>query len=321
MRESWIQTGQKAIRQEAGALESLASCLDGSFADVCNLLFQCSGTVVLTGMGKSGLVARKWASTFMSTGTRAYFLSPAEASHGDLGLLREGDVLVALSASGETEELRSVVRFASESGVPYVAVTQNPKSSLASGASVVLPVTINEEACPLGLAPTTSTTLMMALGDAVAIVLMQRKGFSEKDFARLHPGGSLGRRLYLKVSSLMHTGEKIPLVDKSTSMSSVLLEMTQKCLGLAVVMNDDEVIGVITDGDLRRAFQTRGLDERLRAGDIATPSPKRIQVNALASEAAELMAKHSVQQLIVDGPDGKLVGVVHLFDLLRARVT
>jgi arabinose-5-phosphate isomerase len=321
MSESWLEIGQNAILQEAGALSSLADCLDENFSLACELLVHCSGTVVLTGMGKSGLVARKWASTFMSTGTRAYFLSPAEASHGDLGLLREGDILVALSASGETEELRPVIQYAQENRVPYIAVTQNSHSSLAKTASVVLPVEVKAEACPLGLAPTTSTTLMMALGDAVAIVLMRRKGFSEKDFARLHPGGSLGRRLYLRVSSLMHTGEKIPVVAKETPLVEVLLEMTRKCLGLAVVMDESEIYGVITDGDLRRAFQSRGMDERLRAKDVSTLSPKRIQESALAVQAAEQMAQHSVQQLLVDDKNGRLVGVVHLFDLLRAKVT
>lgn len=320
MDNSWIQIGKEAIQQEAGALESLADCLDNGFAQACELLFHCTGTVVLTGMGKSGLVARKWAATFMSTGTRAYFLSPAEASHGDLGLLREGDALVALSASGETEELLPVIRFAKESGVPCVAVTQNPQSFLARNASVFLPLQIQEEACPLGLAPTTSTTLMMALGDAVAIVLMRRKGFSEKDFARLHPGGSLGRRLHLQVSTLMHTGEKIPRVPMEMPMSEVLLEMTRKCLGLAVVMHGEEVHGVITDGDLRRAFQGRAMNGRLQASELATTHPKTISESALASEAAERMAQNSIQQLLVKNVDDKLVGVIHLFDLLRAKV-
>jgi len=320
MLDDLVLIGRKTIRQEAEALASLVDEIDASFAQACRLLLACPGTVVLTGMGKSGLVARKWASTFLSTGTKAYFLNPAEASHGDLGLVRQGDVLVALSLSGETDELAAVMRFATESGVPSIAVTQKPESTIARQAAVVLPVRVREEACPLGLAPTTSTTLMMALGDAIAVTLMQQRGFSEKDFARLHPGGSLGRRLVLRVGSLMHTGEKIPRVSPEAELDEVLLEMTRKCLGLAVVMQGDQVCGVITDGDLRRAFQSHGLRRDLRAAHIMTAQPHRLPESALAAEARELMATHSIQQLIIEDAAGRLVGIVHLYDLLRAKV-
>ncbi len=320
MQNDLVLTGRRTLQQEAEALASMVDTLDESFARACEALLACRGAVVLTGMGKSGLVARKWASTFLSTGTKAYFLNPAEASHGDLGLIRSDDILVALSLSGETEELRSVLSFAKESEVPCIAVTQNPASSLATQATIVLPVQVREEACPLGLAPTTSTTLMMALGDAVAVTLMKMRGFSEKDFARFHPGGSLGRRLWLHVGALMHTGEKIARVAPSTGIQEVLFEMTSKCLGLAVVMDGEEVKGVITDGDLRRAFQSKGFEAELRAQDILTTNPRRIRHTLLAVEAAEIMALNSIQQLLIDDDSGQLVGVLHLYDLLRAKV-
>ncbi len=320
MQSDLVLTGRRTLRQEAEALASMVDTLDEAFAQTCELLFACKGAVVLTGMGKSGLVARKWASTFLSTGTKAYFLNPAEASHGDLGLLRSEDVLVALSLSGETQELRPVLNFARESAVACVAVTQNPQSSMGEGAAIVLPVQVREEACPLGLAPTTSTTLMMALGDAVAITLMQMRGFSEKDFARYHPGGSLGRRLWLRVGELMHTGEKVARVAPDTGIQDVLLEMTRKCLGLAVVLDGNEVRGIITDGDLRRAFQNRGFQAELRAEDILTAHPKRIRQSSLAADAAEIMTRNSIQQLLIDDDAGNFVGVVHLYDLLRAKV-
>jgi arabinose-5-phosphate isomerase len=320
MQSDFVISGRKTVLQEAEALSAFAGCIDEAFARACELILSCTGTVVLTGMGKSGLVARKWASTFISTGTRAYFLNPAEASHGDLGILHEGDVLVALSSSGETDEIRPVIHYALENQVPTIAITQNPTSTLARSAQVVLLVQVREEVCPLGLAPTTSTTLMMALGDAIAVALMQKRGFSEKEFARLHPGGSLGRRLWLRVGQLMHSGEKIPLVDSDASLKHVLLEMTRKCLGLAVVQENGKVLGVITDGDLRRSFQEKGMDEALKAEDIATRHPKMVKESTLAVEAAEVMASHSIQQLLVEAEDGRLVGVVHLYDLLRARV-
>jgi arabinose-5-phosphate isomerase len=320
MHDDLVLIGRRTIRQEAEALASFVDTIDASFARACELARECKGTVVLTGMGKSGLVARKWSSTLLSTGTKAYFLNPAEASHGDLGLLRAGDVLIALSSSGETEELRPVLNFARDNQVPCIAVTQNPGSSLAAQAEIVLTVAVREEACPLGLAPTTSTTLMMALGDAIAVTLMQMRGFSETDFARLHPGGSLGRRLFLRVSALMHSGEKIPRVAPTDRLQSVLLEMTRKRLGLAVVMEGEHVAGIITDGDLRRAFQQKGMQEDLSARDLMTSTPKRLQQTALAVDARELMERNTIQQLLIEDETGRLVGVVHLHDLLRAKV-
>ncbi len=322
MDKDLITSGRETIRQEAKALAGLIETIDETFAAACELILGCSGTVVLTGMGKSGLVARKWASTFSSTGTKAYFLNPAEASHGDLGILRSDDVLIALSFSGETEELRLVLRHAKDTSVLSIGVTANLQSSLARQSEVVLNVLPSPEACPLGLAPTTSTTLMMALGDALAVALMNRRGFTERDFARLHPGGALGRRLWLKVSELMHRGEELPLVAPSEPLEGVLVEMTQKRLGLAVVIAGDRPAGIVTDGDLRRFFQktVAGKRSEATASDLMSREPKTIGVDALAVEARETMEAHKIQHLLVVDELGGLVGVLHFQDLLRARV-
>jgi arabinose-5-phosphate isomerase len=308
------------VEKEAKALASLVDSIDESFARACEVIFNCRGAVLLTGMGKSGLVARKWFATFLGTGTKAYFLNPAEASHGDLGLVRPEDVLIALSYSGETEELGYVLRHARECGVNSIGVTGNPASSLARQVSLVLPVRLSEEACPLGLAPTTSTTMMMALGDALAVTLMQMRGFTEQDFARLHPGGSIGRRLWLRVEELMHKEDAIPRVGPGDKWEDVLVEMTRKCLGLAVVMEGERVLGVITDGDLRRCFQAKRVTSKSIAEELMTRHPKTIPSSALAVQAAELMEKTSINHLlVVDGPH-RLAGVLHLQDLLRAKV-
>jgi len=320
MNSDWLLIGRRVIEKEAKALGALVDQMDESFVRACELIFACRGTVLLTGIGKSGIVARKWASTFSSTGTKSYFVSPAEAPHGDMGVIRPEDILVALSYSGETEELGHVLRHARESAIKIVGVTGNPKSSLARQTDVVLSVYLSEEACPLGLAPTTSTTLMMALGDALAVTLMQMRGFTERDFARLHPGGSLGRRLWLRVEELMHQGEEIPVVRLSDKLDGVLVEMTRKCLGFTVVMDADNIAGVITDGDLRRHFQRKGVAAGTNAADLMTHQPKTILREALAFEAREKMEKDSIQQLIVVDKDGKLVGALHLHDLLRRKV-
>jgi arabinose-5-phosphate isomerase len=315
-----VAIGRETIRREAQALAALVDSIDDSFSRAARLLFECRGTVILTGMGKSGLVARKWAATFASTGTKAYFLDAAEASHGDLGLVHPDDVLVALSMSGETEELGVVLRHARETGVRAVGVTGNRSSSLARQTEVLLCVLPSAEACPLGLAPTTSTTLMMAIGDALAAALMTLRGFTERDFARLHPGGTLGRRLWLRVAELMHSGTALPLVKPDDPLEHLLLEMTRKRLGLAVVMDGTAVAGVITDGDLRRHFQRAAVDRGSHARDLMTRDPKRIPSGALAIEAREAMERFKIQQLLVVDESDRLVGVVHFQDLLRAKV-
>ena len=315
-----ISLGRSTIRQEAEALAGLVDSIDESFVRACELLFNCSGTVVVCGMGKSGLVARKWASTFSGTGTTAYFLNPSEALHGDLGVIRSGDVIVLLSLSGESDELSYVLRHAREHDALSIGVTANRESSLARQTTVLLSVFPSKEACPLGLAPTTSTTLMMALGDALAVALMKMHGFTERDFARLHPGGTLGRKLWLRVSELMHQGDAIPKVNPDDSLESVLLEMTRKCLGLAIVMEGEKFFGIITDGDLRRFFQKKSKGMTAKAAEIMTVHPKSIGPDALAVEARERMEQYSIHQLLIVDSAGKLLGVVHLHDLLRAKV-
>jgi arabinose-5-phosphate isomerase len=315
-----VAAGKRVLEAESSALASLAAMLDGNFAEAVSLLERCAGTVVVTGMGKSGLVGRKWAATFSSTGTRSYFLNPAEAQHGDLGVVHGSDILVALSWRGETEELAPTLRFAREAKVPVLAVTAVATSSVARQAALVLELPDVEEACPLGLAPTTSTTMMMALGDALAVALMRRRGFEAKDFARLHPGGSLGRRLWLRVEELMHRGDALPVVAPSAPFEEVLVTMTGKRLGLAVVVENRRAIGVITDGDLRRFLQRKDYDGSATAEAMMTRNPKSLGAEALAVEAREIMEAARIQHLIVTDRQGVLVGVVHFHDLLRAKV-
>ena len=315
-----VLLGRKTIRKEAEALASFVNQIDEKFSNACEMILQCKGTVLLTGMGKSGLVARKWSSTFSGTGTKSYFINPAEASHGDLGIIRTGDLLIALSNSGETEELGVLIRHAKESGLPLIGVTGDPNSSLASQSTLVLSVFLSEEACPLGLSPTTSTTLMMALGDAIAVTLMQMRGFTERDFARLHPGGTLGRRLWLRVGELSHKGSLIPKNGPNDKLDKVLVEMTSKYLGLTVVVEGEKILGVVTDGDLRRYFQNHAVNANTVASDLMTENPKRILHTALALEARELMEKNSIHHLIVVDDNDHLLGVLHIHDLMRKKV-
>jgi arabinose-5-phosphate isomerase len=321
MNSDWLLIGKHTLEKEAGALKAFASELGESFVTTCEWIFACKGTVLLTGMGKSGIVARKWSSTFSSTGTKSYFINPAEAPHGDLGILRAGDLLIALSASGETEELGHILRHAVDSQIKRIGITTNSRSSFASDVDLILSVPVAQEACPLGLAPTTSTTLMMALGDALAVVLMKMRGWTEEKFARLHPAGALGRRLWLRVKELMHQGDEIPRVSPGAGFGDVLVEMTQKRLGLAVVMEKNRVVGIITDGDLRRFFQKKTVVPSAQAKDLMTTRPKCIHSGALAVEARRLMEENKIQHLLViDELGNELSGVIHLHDLLRAKV-
>lgn len=315
-----ISFGKLALEKEATALSSFVDSIDTKFALACEKIFSCQGTVLLTGIGKSGLIARKWASTFASTGTKAYFINPAEASHGDLGIMHPNDLLISLSYSGETEELGTIVRHAKDSGVYRIAVTGNRDSSLAKQSDLSLSVFTSQEVCPLNLAPTTSTTLMVALGDALAVTLMQIRGFTERDFARLHPGGSLGRKLWLKVKDLMHSGDSIPKVSPEDGWQDILLTMTEKRLGLAVVIEHEKVLGVITDGDIRRFIQSGKLHEKSSARDVMTTEPKFVSENSLVVDAREIVEQNSVQQLLVQNHEGRLTGVIHVYDLLKKKV-
>jgi len=315
--ESAVAVGRRVLRGEAGALEALARSLGSAFAAAVTLLEGLRGRVVVSGMGKSGHVARKIASTLASTGTPALFVHPAEASHGDLGMIVEGDIVLALSNSGETPELADLVAYAKRFAIPIVCITGAAASTLAKAAEVTLVLPRTDEACPMGLAPTTSTTMMMALGDALSVALLEHKGFSRDDFHALHPGGKLGRRL-LKVADLMHGGDALPLVDGDVPMSEALIVMTAKRFGCVGIVDGGRILrGIITDGDLRRHMSAHLLERR--AGDVMTRDPKTIAPGALASEAVHLMNSRSITNLFVVR-DGIPVGLLHIHDCLRAGV-
>ena len=313
--------GVSVIETGARALAGLAARVDGSFADACRTMFSCRGRVVVTGMGKSGHVARKIAATLASAGTPAFFLHPGEASHGDLGMITAADVVLALSNSGETAEILTILPVLKRLGVPLVALTGNAGSRLAGEADVHIDVSVEQEACPLGLAPTTSTTVALAMGDALAIALLEARGFSAEDFARSHPGGRLGRRLLLRIGDVMHTGADVPRVDADQSVSSALVEMTRARLGMtAVVDGNDRVLGVFTDGDLRRTLES-GIDmNRVRIEEVMTRDCATVSPELLAAEAVNLMQRRAINALpVVDGAM-RLVGALNVHDLLRAGV-
>lgn len=312
-----LNVARKVLSVESDGLKALAASLGAEFVRALDIMAAATGRVVVTGMGKSGHVGRKIAATLSSTGTAALFVHPAEASHGDLGMIAEGDVIFALSNSGETAELADLVAYAKRFSIPLVGVTGKGQSSLADNADVALVYPDSPEACPMGLAPTTSTTVMMGLGDAIAVALLERKGFSSDDFHALHPGGKLGRRL-MKVSDIMHAGEELPLVAPETPMSEALLTMTAKRFGcLGVVDGDRRLMGVITDGDLRRHMADNVLART--AGDTMTAGGATIEPDRLASEALGIMNTRSITNLFVV-KDGRPVGILHIHDCLRAGV-
>ncbi len=316
-----VDRGKRVLEIEARAITSLVDRLDRRFDDAVTALMACRGKVVVTGMGKSGLIGQKIAATLASTGSPAFFLHPAEAIHGDLGMVTRGDVVLAISNSGETEEVVKLLPVIKRLNIPVVAMTGKPHSTLAKHSEVVLDVSVDEEACPLGLAPTASTTATLAMGDALAIALLERRGFKEADFALVHPGGTLGRRLLLKVSDVMHHGDAIPRVRATAPAREAILQMTGKKLGMTTVVNGaGRLVGVVTDGDLRRALE-RGVDLRkAKAGDLGTKSPKTITPDALATAALELMERFSITSLVVVEGRQALVGVIHLHDLLKSGV-
>jgi arabinose-5-phosphate isomerase len=316
-----IEMGREALRIEARAVAALEGRLGADFERACRVLLACTGRVVVSGMGKSGHVGGKIAATLASTGTPAFFLHPAEASHGDLGMVTRGDVVLAISYSGETAELLTILPLFKRMGAGLIAMTGNPGSTLAREADVHLDVSVPAEACPLNLAPTASTTATLAMGDALAVALLKHRGFTEADFARSHPGGALGRRLLLHVSDVMRRGKDLPTVRPETPLTEGLLEMSRKRLGLtAVVDGDARVVGIFTDGDLRRALD-RNLDVRATTmAEVMTRNPRSIAAGELAAEAVLMMEKHSVNGLLVLDEAGRLVGALNVHDLLRAGV-
>ncbi len=320
--ETLVNSACRVVDIEAQAIHSLRPRIDTTFVAACRIMLACRGRVVVSGMGKSGHIARKIAATLASTGTPAFFVHPGEASHGDLGMITHDDVLLALSNSGETTELLMILPFIKRQGVPLLAMTGRKQSSLARQSDVHVDVSVPAEACPLGLAPTASTTAALVMGDALAIALLEARGFTAKDFAFSHPAGNLGRRLLLRIEDLMHRDDKVPAVMTQASLAETLVEMSSKGLGMTAIIDAQrQLLGVFTDGDLRRALDDRSVD--LRTTHVATlmnPTPKTIPPGKLAAEAARLMENHKIHGLLVVDGSGHLVGALNIHDLLRAGV-
>lgn len=316
-----LKLARDILRLEAGEIESLASRLDHNFTSAVTLILNCQGRVVVSGMGKSGHIGGKIASTFASTGTPAFFMHPAEASHGDLGMITAGDIVIALSNSGESDEILAIVPPLKRLGAIIIAITGNDASSLANAADVHLSAHVAKEACPLGLAPTASTTVALALGDALALCVLDLRDFTAEDFARSHPGGSLGRRLLVHTYDVMRTGSATPQVLANASLAEGLLEMSRKGLGLTAIVDDDNrPEGIFTDGDLRRAFEQKVDIATAKIRDVMHHNPMTIRQDQLAIKAVELMEQHKINGLLVVNDAGILVGALNMHDLLLAKV-
>jgi arabinose-5-phosphate isomerase len=313
--------GRRVLEIEAAAVASLAPRLDESFDRACQLCLDCRGRVIVTGMGKSGHIAGKVAATLASTGTPAFFVHPGEASHGDLGMITGVDILIAISNSGETPELLTILPLLKRLGIPLITLTGKLRSTLAEAAEATLDIGVREEACPLNLAPTASTTAALAMGDALAVALLENRGFTREDFALAHPGGALGRRLLLRVDDLMHTGDDIPRVATDTALASGLVEMTRKGLGMTAVIDaQNQLAGIFTDGDLRRVLD-RGIDvHRTRMHDVMTANCKTIAPGVLAAEAVHLLEQFKINGLLVVDDKRQVIGALNIHDLLRAGV-
>ena len=312
-----LSLARKVLQTEAAAILALADRLDERFAAAATLVGDCKGRVILTGMGKSGIVCRKIAATLSSTGTPALFLHPAEALHGDLGVIRKEDVVIALSYSGENEELVRILEALKRLGITLIAMTGDPRSTLAQAADVALDCRVSEEACPMNLVPTASTTAMLALGDALAMTVLVEKGFQPDDFANLHPGGKLGKKL-MRVEQLMHQGEQVPLVQKDTAMPDVVYDMSRKGLGMTCVVDGDRaLLGIITDGDIRRTMAAAANVLELAAAEVMTPHPVVINRATLAAEALNILEQRKITSIVVIDAQRRVEGVVHLHDLWR----
>jgi arabinose-5-phosphate isomerase len=313
-----LDVGRRVLDIEARAVQALVQRLDDGFSEAVDVLYRCKGKVVVSGMGKSGLIGQKIAATMASTGTPSFFLHPAEGLHGDLGMLARGDVLIAISNSGETQEILQFLPFMERMGIPVVAIVGRMSSTLAKNSAVALDVSVAEEACPMGLAPTASTTVTLAMGDALAVALLEKRGFKEQDFAQFHPGGTLGRRLLVKVRDVMHVGGELPQVREAVSASEAILEMSAKKLGMTTVIDRaGTLVGIITDGDLRRFVQRGGDFSKISAGSLASRRPKLIGPDELAAKAVEMMERYSITALVVADNAKRIIGVVHLHDLLK----
>ncbi len=319
--EKLCKLGRSVIDIEASMIANLSSRIDHQFAKACQLLHDCEGRIAVTGVGKSGHISKKIAATFASTGSPAFFIHPNEAKHGDIGMLTKKDVVLALSNSGESEEIISILPVIKRLGIPLITLTGRPNSTLAKAATVNIDVSVEKEACPLGLAPTSSTTAALVMGDALAMTLLEHRGFTENDFALSHPGGLLGRRLLLKVEGLMHTGDKIPIVSHHVSLKDALVEMTRKKLGITTIINDqNELAGIFTDGDVRRAFDKESDIRTTKINDVMSKNPKTIGSDILAAEALHLMETHKITSLVVINDKRHPVGIIHIHDILHAGI-
>jgi arabinose-5-phosphate isomerase len=316
-----LASARRTLQIEARAIDALDAQLGSGFVEACRLCLTCQGRVVVTGMGKSGHIARKIAATLASTGTPAFFLHPAEAGHGDLGMITHTDLVIALTNSGETPEIALLLPHLKRLGVPLIALTGHPSSTIGSIATVVVNVGVSDEACPLNLAPTASTTAALAMGDALAVALLEARGFTKEAFADAHPGGNLGRRVLTHVEQIMRTGDAVPSVSPAATLGEGLLEMSKKGLGMTVVVDDkDQVLGVFTDGDLRRVLDAQIDIHKASMREVMTTNPKCIAARALATQAVNLMERHRITALPVMDAGGKLVGALNVHDLLRAGV-
>ncbi|MET0023699.1 MAG: KpsF/GutQ family sugar-phosphate isomerase [Sedimenticola sp.] len=313
--------GLAVINNEAEAVSSLAERINGDFAQACFYMLNCEGRIVVTGMGKSGHIGGKIAATLASTGSPAFFVHPGEASHGDLGMITDKDVVLAMSNSGETAELLTILPIIKRLGVPLIAMTGNPDSNLAREADTHIDISVRQEACPLNLAPTSSTTATLAMGDALAVAMLEAKGFTEMDFARSHPGGSLGRRLLLHIGDIMHSGEQIPRVRDDADLRDALVEMTNKGLGMTAVVDDQErLVGIYTDGDLRRTLDTRTDIHSCKVAEVMTRGCKTATADLLAAEGLQIMQENKINALLIVDNNQRLIGAINMHDLLKAGV-
>ena len=317
-----LEIARRVLKVESEAVLALIDRLDGDFAKAVNIVFNARGRVVVTGMGKSGLVGKKISATLASTGTPAFFLHPAEASHGDLGMVTSQDVVIAISSSGETNELTDLIPFLKRFSVAIISMTGNPNSSLSKSSDANLDVSVKEEACPLGITPTASTTATLAMGDALAVALLVRRGFRQEDFAFFHPGGSLGKKFFVRTKDLMHVGDALPVTPACTPVMDAVMEISSKRLGMAVITDSSgRMIGIITDGDVRRGIQRHGkafFD--MKAEEVMTRNPRTISGDELAATALSVMQAHSITSLVVPDDSGGAAGIIHLHDILKEGI-
>ena len=319
--EKICDLGRAVIEIEARMINSLVNHIDQNFAKACQYLYDCQGRIIVIGVGKSGHIGKKIAATFASTGSPAFFIHPSEAKHGDIGMMTKNDVVLILSNSGQSEEILDILPSIRLLEIPVISLTGKPHSSIAKAATVNIDVSVEKEACPLGLAPTSSTTAALVMGDALAMALLDKRGFTEKDFAMSHPGGTLGRRLLLRVDEIMHKRESVPVVTDTCSLKDALIEMTQKKLGMTSVVNSQgELAGIFTDGDVRRALDNNADVQQTIMRDVMTKNPKTIHKDMLAAEALTIMETYKITTLVIQDHHHHPIGVIHIHDILRAGV-